>query len=405
MSAKYYSRIILFLVIALPRISIGQSNVILGQDGNRVLQTAVPFLRITPDARAAGMGETGVATAADANSAYWNPAKMVHLSEQYHFAYSFTPWLRKVVSDMSLQHVAGVYKPDEVSALGFSYSYFDLGDIQLAGPGGLLLQIENPNEQALTVSYAREVSRHLSLGINARYIRVESYTTTASANDPGHNFSLDIGALYQKAITTFTKDAILSLGGTVTNLGPKMDYYDQDKLFLPATLRIGAAVTTQLNANHSLSWSVDVSKLLVPTPPIYAINDNGQLILTNPSDPNSPPVILQGKDPNRRWLSGTFGSFTDAPDGLSEELQEVILATGLEYWYKDIVALRGGYFREAIDKGDRRYFTAGLGGRYRFVSLDLAYLFPQGLAGRNHPLQETFRFSLMLRLGSVSGQV
>ena len=405
MSAKHCTYSFAFLILFLSHSSFSQRSIILGQQGNRIPLTSAPFLRISPDARAAGMGETGVATSADANSAYWNPAKMVHLSEQYHFAYSFTPWLRKVVRGMSLQHIAGVYKPDEVSALGFSYSYFDLGDIQFAGPGGLLLPIENPNEQALAISYAREVSRHLSLGMNARYIRLESYTTTASGNDPGHNFSLDVGALYQKAITTFTKDAILSLGGTLTNLGPKMDYTDQDKLFLPATLRLGAALTTQLSANHSISWSVDVSKLLVPGPPVYATDDNGRLILTNPSDPDSPPVIARGKDPNRAWLSGTFGSFTDAPDGLSEEIQEVVLATGLEYWFMDMVALRGGYYREAIDKGNRRYFTAGLGGRYRLISLDLAYLFPKGLAGRNHPLQDTFRFSLMLRLGSVSGQV
>ena len=388
-----------FLIFCISHSSFSQSYTILGQEGNRIPLTSAPFLRISPDARAAGMGETGVATSADANSAYWNPAKMVRLEENLSISYSFTPWLRKVVNDMFLQHAAVAFKLRSDQALGFSVTQLNLGDIQMASPTGALLQIESPNEMAVSFFYSYSFNENLSLGTNAKFITVSHDRNSAtSLYEAIDNVAIDLGALYQKETTVLGGDGFVNLGMTITNLGPKMEYLEA-QLFLPATLKLGTAVGIQLGANHCLSWSVDISKLLVPSPPVYATDDNGQRILTNPSDPDSPPVIARGKDPNRAWLSGTFGSFTDAPDGLSEEIQEVVLATGLEYWFMDMVALRGGYYREAIDKGNRQHFTVGLGGRYKLLGLDLAYLFPQGLAGRNHPLQDTFRFSLMLRMG------
>ncbi len=373
-------------------ISLAQPLSITGQSGNRVFTTAAPFLMITPDARTAGLGEAGVAISADANAVYWNPAKLSALPEPSNISLSYVPWLSQVVNNMMLLHVSLAQKLSTKSAVGMSVSSFTLGDIQLTNPGGTLLPLDNAYDRAITLSYAYRLNDDWHIGASGKYIESNYVGTISISGNRQNSFNLaaDLGAWYENDISLFEKEAVLALGMSISNLGPKMSYFG-DKYFLPANLNIGSSLKAQFNPNHSLSWSVNFSKLLVPTPPIYEVDQNGQIT----------GGIVAGKDPNRGWFRGTFGSFADAPDGFSEELNEVRMGTGLEYGFREFIALRAGYYHEAEDKGDRQYFTTGLGLRYRLVSLDLSYLFPSGHnPGSTHPLQNTLRVSLQFRFGN-----
>jgi hypothetical protein len=382
----------------------GQSTVILGQEGNRVITTGVPFLAITPDARAGAMGDAGVATRPDANATYWNAAKLAFLDSDFGIAGSYTPWLSKVVSDMSISYLTGYKKLNEEQALALSMRYFDLGDIQLTNEQGDLLQLVSPREFSLAATYAMQLGEGFSMGLTGRFIHSNLFAGTTSgggAGDgkPGISAGVDVGAYYTKDAVLAGRQSNISFGAVIANIGPKITYLDEDQAdFLPTTLRLGTAYTTALDPYNKLTFALDVSKLMVPTPPIYEVDENDQIVRQDSDDPNSAPVIASGKDPNRGLLAGMFGSFGDAPDGFSEELSEIMLSFGMEYWYNDLFAVRGGYYYEHQDKGDRRYFTAGLGLRYQVFGVDFAYLLPQGGAGRNHPLQETLRVSLQFNL-------
>ncbi|WPP48485.1 type IX secretion system outer membrane channel protein PorV [Catalinimonas niigatensis] len=376
------------LLIFLGNISLAQS-VILGQEGQKLPITAAPFLQITPDARTAGLGEAGVASSPDANAAYWNPAKLVLLPERSNLAFSYTPWLSKVVSDMYLYHMSAAQKLAEKNALGLSVTYFDMGDIQLTNASGTYIFLENPHDLSISLSYAHKLGKQWSVGGSAKYIESNYAATSTASGNPQNSVGLavDLGALYQTEMALFQQNTLLALGINLANLGPKMHLLGTEQ-FLPANLSLGSSLSSQLTSNHRMTWLVHLSKLLVPSPPVYELDQNGQII------------GMTGKDPNRGWFSGTFGSFTDAPDGFSEELSEIRIGTGLEYAFKESVELRAGYYRDSQDKGDRRYFTTGLGLRYRVISLDLAYLLPSGTKpGRTHPLQETLRVGLQLRFG------
>lgn len=387
-------------------VSYAQTYRILGQDGNRVITTGVPFLAITPDARSGGMGEAGVAISPDANATYWNAAKLAFLDSELGVAGSFTPWLSKVVSDMSISYLSGYKKLNNDQALAVSMRYFDLGDIQLTNEQGDLLQLVSPREFAISGTYSMKLGENISAGLTGRFVHSNLFAGTTSGSGagdgkPGISAAADIGVYYTKDAVISGKQSNISFGGVISNLGPKITYLDEDQAdFLPTNLRLGGAYTTSLDPYNKLTFALDVNKLMVPTPPIYATDDDGRIIRMDPDDPDSDPVIASGKDPNRGLLAGWFGSFADAPDGFSEELSEFMLSAGVEYWYNDLFAVRGGYYYEAADKGDRRYFTAGLGLRYQVFGVDFAYLLPQGSRdqGQNHPLQETLRVSLQFNL-------
>jgi hypothetical protein len=352
--------------------AIAQNNpgtgVITGSN-NKNITTAVPFLTITPDARAAGYGDAGVATTPDANSAYWNAGKLAFIDKGYGVSLSYTPWLAKIINDMKIAHLSGFYKISREQTVAISMKYFDLGDIQLnTGPdASQQLGRYNPREMAVDVTYSRLLTDHFGIGTSLRYI-YSNLTGGFSATDAqsAHSVAVDLGVFYTKPIQS--RNATLSLGASISNIGAKVSYTDPNNAdFIPTNLRLGGAYKTELNPLNSLTFMLDFNKLMVPT-----------------SVPGSRFKPL---------LNGIFGSFSDAPGGLSEELSEITISGGVEYWYNQTFAGRLGYFYEDQDKGNRKYLTAGVGFKYDKFVLDAAYLVPTNK--RENALAETLRFTIM----------
>lgn len=373
----------------LPQNVVGQNN------NNRVITTAVPFLSITPDARAGGMGDAGVATSADANSVHWNPAKLVFIDYNIGFSMSYSPWLSKIINDMSLSYLSGYYKLSQEQAIAVSMRYFDLGEIFFTDDNNIQQGRFNPKELAIDATYSRKLTNELALGVTARYVHSNltgNFTSSTIEARPGNTAAVDLSVYYTKEF----QNSNLSFGGNISNIGAKLSYSNEaNKDFIPINLRLGASYTTYLDPYNSLTFALDFNKLLVPTPPVYAIDSVGLPVY----DANGTRVIERGKDPNRPLLSGMFGSFTDAPDGFSEEMQEIMIAFGTEYWYNNTFAARVGYFYENSNKGNRKYITMGVGFRYNVFGVDFAYLVPHE---QNHPLAETIRFSLLFNFQPVT---
>jgi hypothetical protein len=351
------------------------------------IRTAVPFLLITPDARIGGMGEAGVAVAPDANALSINPSKIAFLEQQSGFSLSYSPWLKNIASDINLGYLSGFYKIDANSTIGSSLRYFSLGKIQLTDVNQQDLGTFSPSELAVDLTYARRFGDSFSLGTALRYIHSNIATNQFSVgqqNRAGQSLAVDVSAYFKKQTYWLGHDAILSAGMNISNIGTKMSYSDAgEEYFLPTNLKIGGAGTFILDDENEITVALDFNKLLVPTQPIY----------------NTDGTIQSGKDPNRSVPSGIFGSFTDAPGGASEELKEINIASGLEYWYNKKFALRAGYFYENPKKGDRRYFTMGTGVRYEAMELNFSYLLANS---QNSPLANTLRFSLIFNIGSAS---
>ncbi len=407
---KYFIRNSFILTIALNCIGIGQHvlaqqgqpvQAILGQDENRrVITTAVPFLAISPDSRASGMGDVGVATTPDANATHWNPAKLAYLEPSFGVSASFTPWLSKIVNDMLISYLSAYKKLNQQQALGLSMRYFDLGDIQLTDRQGELLNLVSPREFSLAATFALQLGENLSAGLTGRFIHSNLLSNTGTGGTEGQaglSGAADVGIYYTKDIVFNGNEGNWSFGANISNIGAKITYLDEDQAdFIPTNLKVGGAFTTYLDPYNKLTFAVDFNKLLVPTPPIYLRDSvTNQIVFRNRQ-----PVIAPGggRNPDRGLLSGMFGSFNDAPDGFSEELQEIMISAGVEYWYNELFAVRAGYFYEHENKGNRKYFTAGLGLRYQVFGVDFAYLLPQD---QNHPLQETLRISLHFNIDST----
>lgn len=367
--------------------TINNPGQLLGSD-YRAITTAVPFLLITPDARSAGLGDAGAATSPDPNSAFWNAGKLVFNKKTYGAAMSYTPWLGKIINDMWVFNTSGYYKITREQAVGLSFKYFDLGEIQFnKGPEPTdLLGRYNPREFSIDLTYSRMLSENLGVGITGRYIHsnLTGAFSVSGGTDarPANSVAADVGVYYSKDLMKGARNSNISLGASISNIGAKISYSDNaSKDFLPTNLKIGGAYTTELDPHNSLTFILDFNKLMVPSPPERDENGN----------------IISGKDPNRSLLSGMFGSFGDAPDGFSEEIQEFTLSGGLEYWYRDIFAARLGYFNEAKNKGNRKYMTLGAGFRKDAFGFDIAYLVPTNK--REHPLAETVRFTLLFTMG------
>jgi len=366
-------RVGFLLLLTLGIVFCSFSQNLIGQDStNKVITTAVPFLTITPDSRAAGMGDAGVATSPDANSSYWNSAKLAFIDKSYGVSGSYTPWLGKIINDMSVFYLTGFYKITHEQAVAASMKYFDLGEIQFNnGPGvNDFLGRFNPREFAFDVTYSRLLTENFSLGGALRYIHSNltgAFSSGGIDARPGNSVAVDIGVYYTKPLVS--RNSTLSLGGTITNIGSKISYSDaNNKDFIPTNLRLGGAYKTQLDAFNSLTFALDVNKLLVPSP-----------------SPGSK---------NKALLSGIFGSFTDATGGFSEEIHEFSISSGVEYWYNETFAGRLGYFLEAKDKGNRKYLTAGVGAKIQKFGIDIAYLVPTNK--RENALAETIRFTIMM---------
>lgn len=347
-----------------------------GESTFRPITTATPFLTISPDARHAAMGDVGSATSPDVNAAYWNPAKLVFIENTYGGSVSFTPWLGKITNDMLIAHLAGFYKIKREEAIAIGFKYFDLGDFYARSIYNEAEGTFHPKEFSLDFTYSRLLTEKFSVGLTGRYIHsnlLGSYNgTSITDTKPGNSAAVDIGVFYTTPLRG-AKTNSLSLAGVISNIGAKISYSDNNnKDFLPTNLRLGAAYTTELDPYNSFTFALDFNKLMVPSP-----DENNNI-------------------PDKSLLAGMFGSFSDAPDGFSEEIKEIIVNMGVEYWYKHTFAGRVGYFSESEDKGNRKYMTLGVGFVKDRFGIDVAYLVPTN--GRENPLAETVRFSLLFQI-------
>ncbi|MEQ8551032.1 MAG: type IX secretion system outer membrane channel protein PorV [Cyclobacteriaceae bacterium] len=368
---------------------------ITGASGNsNPITTAVPFVSFAPDSRGAALGDAGVATSPDVYSTYWNNAKLAFMEKDMGFSFSYSPWLGRIVDDMSLNYLTFYKKIDRIQAFGASLRYFDLGEIAKTDVQGLPIGTENPKEVAIDATYSRKLTDRMSIALSTRFIwsNLTGDLTGASGAKNGTSVAIDIGYYYTQPMKFGGLDSELSFGAHISNFGQKVTYSTESaEDFIPGNLRLGTAFTTNIDPFNTITLVFDANKLLVPTPPIYETDANGNLV----KDANDDYVIESGKDPNRPLLSGTFGSFSDAPGGFREEMQEITLSVGSEYWYRDVFAVRVGYFYESQNKGNRKYFTAGIGFRYQVFGVDFSYLIPKQ---NNHPLGDTLRLSFLFNL-------
>ncbi|MCX6223448.1 MAG: type IX secretion system outer membrane channel protein PorV [Bacteroidia bacterium] len=361
--------------------------------------TAVPFLTIAPDSRSGGMGDVGVAISTDANSMHWNPAKYAFAPNDMGVSISYTPWLRKLIPDINLAYLSGYKRIDKQQVIGFSLLYFSLGNIEFRDDQGTLTTQFNPNEFAVDAAYARSFSNRFSGSIAFRFIYSNltgGYSVGGvGESHPGMAYASDVSVFYRNnELRLRDYDATFAFGANISNIGSKISYTSSsDKDFIPINLRLGTAFTIDFDAYNSLTAAFDVNKLLVPSPPMYYADS---------VDTKNDPVISAGYDPNVSVAVGMFHSFYDAPGGLKEELNEITYSGGLEYWYAKQFAIRGGYFWEAATKGNRKFFTVGIGLRLNVFGLDFSYLVP--VNNQNSPLANTLRFSLLFNFAGLNAK-
>lgn len=346
-------------------------------DPINVVTTAVPFLRISPDAASGGRGETGIATNPDAYSNFWNLGKIPFASSKTNIGVTYTPWMKDIVNDVYLLSLGGYHQIDENQAISLGARYFSLGDIQFTDNSGNTLNSFRPREFGVDLGYSRKLSEKSGLGIAIRYINSDLAGGTVNGVNYKKGTSV-AGDLHYFHKGTKENGEGFNWGVTLSNLGAKIGYTDDadQKDFIPANLGIGGAYTKVFDADNKITFALDLNKLLVPTPP--AIGDSAGL-----ADYRSKGVV-----------SSWFSSFGDAPDGGAEEMREITASIGAEYWYKDQFAVRAGYFYEHPEKGNRKFFTVGAGLKYSSIGLNFAYLLPSGSGVNRNPLSNTLRFSL-----------
>lgn len=384
----------IFLSLLLFSISSAQSTVGDLQDGYlNTITTAVPFLIISPDARAGGMGDVGVASSPDAMSLHWNAAKYAFVEDNFGASVSYTPWLKSLIPDINLSYLSFYAKQSKNEVLAFSLRYFTLGEINFTDNSGNPIGSFNPNEFSLSTAYALKLSQNFSSAVSLRYI----YSNLTGGQEvgtlptkAGNSVAGDISSYYVKDIQLGKRDFKWASGINISNIGVKIAYTETiDRDFLPTNLRLGTSLTTNIDEFNSVSFEIDINKLLVPTPPLY--NEDG--------------VLISGKDPDVSVIEGLFQSFSDAPSG-DREVRELIYALGSEYWYDEQFALRLGYFYEHPTKGDRQFVSLGAGLRYNVFGLDFSYLIPiQNREDANivNPLSNTLRFALTFDFGGIEG--
>ncbi len=352
---------------------------------NRIISTGVPLLLIAPDSRAGALGDLGAASTPDANSIHWNAAKLSFMEKNAGLTFTYSPWLKEIVSDIKLMYLSGYYRINELSTIGASLTYFSLGSIDFFSEEGVATGTYKPNEFAFDLAYSMKLSDNFSLSLTGRYIRsdlTQGQNVGSTATHAANAGAADIGVYYQNVIEG-NLPSEYALGAQISNLGSKISYSDNmESAFLPANLRLGGRYTMNFDKFNSLSVMADFNKLLVPTPAVYS--DDGT-------------QILAGMPSNVGVLQGAIQSFYDAPGGFKEELQEISLSVGVEYWYNKILAVRAGYFYEAENKGARQYLTLGAGLRYNVMGLDISYLVSTS-ALNNNPLKNTLRVSLSFDL-------
>lgn len=376
-------------------------------DGRQnTITTAVPFLMITPEARGGAMGDVGAATPNDAFALHWNVAKLPFNERKGGVGLSYTPWLRNLVPDISLAYMSGYGKINERSAIAGSLRFFSLGQIQFTDQFGQSTGNYNPSELAVDLGYASKLSDNFSLGIAFRYIRSDlagAFNQSQSPVNAGNAYAGDIAAYYNNKTKIKYEGNRYNLnygfGAAITNIGSKISYTSQQfQNFIPINLRVGAYGQVEIDKYNTIALAVDFNKLLVPTSPRYLKKADG---VYDSIGSNGRAIISEGMDPDVPIIQGMIQSFYDAPGGFEEEMREINISTGIEYWYDKQFALRTGFFYENPYKGNRKFLTFGAGLRFNVFGLDLSYLVP--LETRN-PLENTLRFSLLFDIDAFSSQ-
>ena len=342
------------------------------------ITTATPFLLIVPDARAGAMGDMGVATSADAFSLFHNPAKITFSNRQVKTGITYSPWLRNLTDDIFIGSGSYINRYSERAAWGADFKYFSLGQIDLTDSGGNSNGTINPNELVFTGSYALKLSETFSAGVSLKYIRsnLAFNGTAGNSIQPINSFAVDVSGYYQSLEESYENfDGRYRLGFNISNIGPKVSYTPGQEDFIPTNLKLGGGFDFIIDDYNTISTTVEFTKLLVPTP-----------------QPD-------GSEQDLGWVEGMFSSFGDAPGGFSEEMKEFTYALGGEYLYNNAFAVRGGYFHESQDKGNRQYFTIGGGFKTNALNIDLSYLVNS--SDVNNPLENSLRFSLSFDLGEV----
>jgi len=363
---------------------------------DRVITTGVPFLLIAADARAAGLGDQGVATTSDNYSQQWNPAKYAFALDKQGFSISYTPYLTQLVNDISLGQINYYNRFNERSAVGVSLRYFGLGEIELRQNFDDVPNVVKPNELAFDASYSLKLSNSFSMAVAGRYIR--SNLKIADANTdakPASSFAVDVAGYFQSEEIAFNEfNGRYRLGFNFQNMGPKISYdndqNDVNSNFLPANMRLGGAFDFMLDEYSKVTASVEFAKLMVPTPQDPDLDGDGVVTSVERTQNNDDYQKIS-------WVSGMFSSFGDAPDGFSEELKEFTYSAAAEYLYQDSFAFRLGYFNESPVKGARKFFSLGAGFKYNVIKVDVSYLFSASKV--KNPLENTLRFSLTFNFG------
>ena len=366
----------------------------LGEPCVNTIITAVPFLRIAPDARAAAMGDAGIAVSADANALHFNASKLAFAEDNGGIAVTYTPWLRALnVNDVYLAYLSGFFKlgDDDLSAVGFGLRYFSLGDIAFTDENGMPLGNGRPNEFEINAAYSRKLADNLSVGLGGKFI----YSNLAAGQEVGGEEitagiagAADVSLTYKTELDLNNGTSNLTVGAALSNLGSKITYTNSiNKDFIPANFGLGAAWDLDFDEYNRLTVAMDFNKLMAPTP------DPSQEDADGDGVPDYKQVSTFG---------GIFNSFGDAPGGFSEELRELMFSVGLEYWYDKQFAVRAGYFHEHATKGNRKYFTVGLGLKYNVFGLNISYLVPT--TNQRNPLDNTLRFSLLFDFSAFAAE-
>jgi hypothetical protein len=362
--------------------------------GANVITTGVPFLTIAPDSRAAGMGDAGVATSPDVNSQHWNPAKYAFMESDMGVSLSYSPWLRALVNDINLAYLVGYKKLDEYQTISSSLRYFSLGDIIFTNEYAEYQGQQSPNEFAIDLGYTRLLSDNWAGAVAIRYVRSDltgGQLINGVESHAGNTYGADVAFYFKNEFQVKRAENVFAAGINIQNIGAKISYTDGEiKDFIPTNMKIGASYTTALDDYNTFTFTADINKLLVPTPPRDTTTyDTGDVIFPG------------GINSDKSVIGGIFSSFADAPGGFKEELQEITLSAGVEYWYNKQFSLRAGYFYEHENKGNRKFMTAGAGLKLNVFALDFAYLLP---VARNHPLENTLRFTLSFDIDAFGGQ-
>ena len=382
----------------LPLLLLGLSLSARAQDKQNMfnpVNTSVTSQTIAPDARAAGMGDVGVATDPDVNSQYWNPAKYPFTISRAGVALNYTPWLRQLVNDMDLAYLSGYYRIGEHSAVSGSLRYFSMGEVFLADQidnagqvAGNAMTI-NPYEMSLDVAYSLMLSEKFSIAAGVRWIYSDLTFDFADDTSPGSAFAADLACYYQDYVVLGERECQLGLGLNISNIGSKISFGgDNHSYFIPTNMRLGASLMIPVDEYNRFTIAADANKLLVPT---YPKQEEGE-------STEEYQQRMEDDYWNVSSISGIFKSFGDAPNGFKEELEEINWSVGAEYTYHDKFSLRAGYHHESENKGNRKYFTAGAGFRMNVFSLDAAYVIA---TAKSNPLDQTLRFTLTFDMDGI----